>query len=382
MKRYRTLATNALHAGERPEDARGAVVTPIFQSANFLQREEENYHDVRYMRLSNSPNHQVLGARIAALEGTEDALVATSGMAAITAAILSHVHTGEHLLAHKTLYGGSQGFLDHDAPKLGLSVTSVDFSAPDTWKAALRPTTRAFYVEGITNPLMEVGELHAVVEFCREHGLISLIDNTIPTPVNFRPTEIGFDLILHSATKYYNGHSDIVAGIVAGSHDRIRRVTELLNHLGGSLDAHACFLLERGMKTLAVRMAHHNQSALRLATVLERTDGVTRVNYPGLASNPGNIRAAALFKGCSGMLSIYVHSSSRADRFFERVQIPRHAASLGSVESLVVRPARSTHLGMEKSRREALGVTDTLIRISVGLEDIEELIDDFTQALA
>ena len=238
------------------------------------------------------------------------------------------------------------------------------------------------YVESITNPLMEVLDLEAIVAFARRHQLTSIIDNTFTTPVNFRPSDIGFDLSVHSATKYLNGHSDIVAGAVAGSRADIERVLRVLNHMGGSLDPHACFLLERGMKTLVLRMERQNASALRLARVLAEHPKVRRVNYAGLETDPGYPIARRLFKGCGGMLSFYTQTSEQAARFLDRVRIPLHAASLGSVESLVVRPSRSSHLGLTAEERARIGVTDDLIRVSVGIESADELIADFEHALA
>jgi cystathionine gamma-synthase/cystathionine gamma-lyase/cystathionine beta-lyase len=245
----------------------------------------------------------------------------------------------------------------------------------------LRPETKAFFVESISNPLMEVGDLRAVVAFCKQHGLVSIIDNTFATPVNFRPLEIGFDLVVHSATKYLNGHSDIVAGAVVGSQSRVAAVRELLLHLGGSADPHSCFLFERGLKTLVLRLQRQNASALRLAQFLVGRPEVSQVNYPGLVGNPSHEFASQLFEGFGGMLSFYADEADLAERLLERLRIPIHAASLGGPESLVVRPSRSSHLGQSEEERQALGIGDELIRVSVGIEDVDELIEDFTQAL-
>jgi cystathionine beta-lyase/cystathionine gamma-synthase len=237
-------------------------------------------------------------------------------------------------------------------------------------------------VEAISNPLMEVGDLEAVVAFAREHNLISMIDNTFATPVNFRPLEIGIDLVMHSATKYLNGHSDIVAGAVIGSETHVHKVRHLLLHLGGSMDPHACFLLERGLKTLVLRVARQNENAGRLAEFLAGRPEIRQVNYPGLPSDPGHAFARKLFSGYGGMLSFYAESAETAEAFLRRVKIPLHAASLGGVETLVVRPSRSSHLGQTPEDRERLGITDDLIRVSVGIEDADELVADFKQAIA
>jgi len=383
--RFKTLDTNLVHAGRPHPSVEGAVVTPIFQSANYEMGDEATYDAVRYIRLSNSPNHHVLQARLAVAESAEAALVTASGMAAISTAILSHVQAGEHVLTQRTLYGGTQSFLHQDASRLGISHTAIDIADPAgarSWELALTSQTRLIYVESISNPLMEVGDLEAVVAFARERGLVTVIDNTFATPVNFRPLELGFDLVVHSATKYLNGHSDLVAGAVIGSMTAVDRVRHVLLHLGGSLDPNTCFLLERGLKTLALRVQRQNETAARLARFLEQQPAVRHVNYPGLVSNPGHRYAARLFSGFGGMLSIYLEDARLAERFLERLTLPIHAASLGGVESLVVRPARSSHLGLEPAERERLGITDDLIRVSVGIEDAEELIADFEQALA
>ena len=383
--RFKTLDTNLVHAGRPHPSVEGAVVTPIFQSANYEMGDEATYDAVRYIRLSNSPNHHVLQARLAVAESAEAALVTASGMAAISTAILSHVQAGEHVLTQRTLYGGTQSFLHQDASRLGISHTSIELADPAgarSWELALTSQTRLIYVESISNPLMEVGDLEAVVAFAREHGLVTVIDNTFATPVNFRPLELGFDLVVHSATKYLNGHSDLVAGAVIGSMTAVDRVRHLLLHLGGSLDPNTCFLLERGLKTLALRVQRQNETAARLARFLEQQPAVRQVNYPGLVSNPGYRYAARLFSGFGGMLSIYLEDARLAERFLERLTLPIHAASLGGVESLVVRPARSSHLGLEQDERDRLGISDDLIRVSVGIEDADELIADFDQALA
>lgn len=384
-ERFEKLDTNVVHAGAPRPKIEGAVVTPVFQSANYLMADETRYDEVRYLRLSNSPSHLALHARLAAIESGEAALATASGMAAITSSILAFVGSGDHLLAQKTLYGGTQSFLDEDAPRMGIGYTAIDIADPDgpkSWKKALKPTTKLVMVETISNPLMEVGDLEAVVAFAREHELMTVIDNTFATPVNFRPLEIGFDMVVHSATKYLNGHSDIVAGAVVGSEAYVHRVRHLLLHLGGSIDPHACFLLERGLKTLVLRVTRQNQNAARLAEFLAGRPEIRRVNYPGLPTDPGHAWARELFSGFGGMLSFYAESPETAEAFLERVKIPLHAASLGGVETLVVRPSRSSHLGQTDEDRQRLGITDDLVRVSVGIEDADELVADFEQALA
>jgi len=375
--------TLLVHAGEPHPRIEGAVAMPIFQSATFQTTDDRGYHDIRYARLSNTPNHVALHAKIAALEGTETALVAASGMAAISAALLSVLKTGDHLLAHKTLYGGTHDLITRDFVRLGIETTFVDADVPQTWERHLRPNTRAIYVETLTNPLLDVGDLEGAARFAKAHDLVSLIDNTFASPLGFRPVSVGFDLVLHSATKYLNGHSDLIAGAIAGSARRIEAAKHTLDHLGGSLDPHACFLLHRGLKTLGLRWRHQTASALRIARFLAEHPAVGRVNHPGLPSHPQHDRARRLLPaGTGGMLSFEMRGGrDAAERFLSRVKVPINAPSLGGTESLVTRPAATSHAGLSPEERKAAGIGDGLVRLSVGIEDPEDLIDDLRQAL-
>jgi len=379
---YKRIETQLIHAGEPRPRIAGAVEMPIFQSAMFEYAGETSYHDLKYIRLNNTPNHIALHAKLAVLEGAEAALVTASGMAAISTTLLTFLSAGDHLLAQNCLYGGTHELLTNDFTRLGLAVDFVDGDAPHSWLAALRPSTRVIYVEAMTNPLLEVADLAAVAAFAREHGLISIIDNTFATPVNFRPLATGFDLAIHSATKYLNGHADIVGGVVAGRAPQIERITHRLNHLGGSMDPHAVFLLNRGLKTLALRVRHQNQSALRIAQFLQSHPAVARVNYPGLETHPRHERARKLFAGCGGVLSFELRGDAqRADDFMRSTTIPIIAPSLGGVHTLLTRPATTSHSGMSPEERLRLGIRDNLIRMSVGIEATEDLLEDFGQAL-
>jgi cystathionine beta-lyase/cystathionine gamma-synthase len=293
------IDTKLIHAGEPEPRYGGAVSLPIFQSAMYETRGDEGgYHDVRYIRLNNTPNHVALHEKLAALENAEAALVTASGMAAISTSLLTVLSQGDHLLVQDCLYGGTHTLITHDFERFGIEYDTIDGTDPRSWKAKLRSNTRAIYVESIANPLMSVSDLAGVTAFAREHGLVSMIDNTFASPVNFRPAEWGFDLSLHSCTKYLNGHNDIVAGAVIGRADLVEQARLTLNHLGGSLDPHACFLLHRGMKTLALRVRHQNVSALAIARFLEEHPAVDSVNYPGLTANASHERAAEFFDGC------------------------------------------------------------------------------------
>jgi len=377
------IDTQLVHAGEpRPRPA-GAVAMPIYQSSTFEYAGEVGYHDIRYLRCSNTPNHLALHAKIAALEGTEAALVTASGMAAISTTLLGLLSPGDHVLAHHSLYGGTHDLLTRDLPRWGIAVTFVDAARPETWETRASPKTKLFYVETITNPLMQVVALPEVARFARERGIVSAIDNTFATPVNFRPVDHGFDLVLHSATKYLNGHSDIVAGVVAGPAKLVDVVKRNLDHLGGSLDPHACFLLQRSLKTLAVRIRHQNQSALQLAQFLAAQPAVAQVHHPLLPQSASHARARELLRGAGGMLSFELRGGvEAAERLFQRLALPVNAPSLGGPETLVTRPAITSHAGLSPEERRRQGIGDGLVRVSVGLEATEDLVEDFRQALA
>ncbi len=375
------LETRLVHAGHG-ERIGGALVLPIFQSAVF-GIEETGYEGLKYPRYGNLPNQEAVAAKLASLEGAEAAVVTASGMAAISAALLSVLSSGDHLLALDCLYGGTHTLITKRFPSFGIRHDFIGGDDPASWKAMLKPETRAIYVETTTNPLTQVPELDAVVAFAREHGLVSLIDNTFATPIGFRPAERGFDLSLHSCTKYLNGHSDLVAGAAIGSGAAVEKVHSWLKLLGGSLDPHAAFLLMRGMKTLSLRVARQSENALSLARHLEAQPGVARVRYPGLPSHPDHERAARLLDGFGAMLAFEpAGGEEAADRFLSRVRLATHAPSLGGLETLVVSPARSSHAGLKPEERERLGITGALVRVSVGIESLPDLIADFDQALA
>jgi cystathionine beta-lyase/cystathionine gamma-synthase len=377
------VETKLVHAGELEPRPERAVSMPIYQSSTYEYAGASDYHDVQYIRLNNTPNHTVLHAKIAALEGTERALVAGSGMAAISSTLLSLLATGDHVLAHDGLYGGTYDLMTKDLPRLGITCTFVDAHRPETWAAQVTPRTRVFYVEAITNPLVQVVALDQVARFARERGLVSVIDNTLATPINYRPVEHGFDLVVHSATKYLNGHTDIVAGAVAGRAELVNGVKHKLDHLGGALDPHACYLLHRGLKTLAIRVRYQNQSTQELATYLSRHSRVAHVNYPGLERHPNHARAREWLGGMGGVLSFELTDGLPAvERMFQRLQLPICAPSLGGAETLITRPATTSHAGLPADVRRRQGITDGLVRLSVGLESTQDLIDDFAAALA
>jgi cystathionine beta-lyase/cystathionine gamma-synthase len=377
------LATKLIHAGELKPRIAGAVTMPVFQSSTFEYGDETDYHEIKYLRLNNTPNHVVLGDKLAVLEDAESGLVTASGMAAISASLLTVLSQGDHLLAQYGVYGGTHTLITESLPRFGIEHDFVDGANPADWERKVKPNTKAIYVETIANPLLNVPELNALVEFAKAHKLITLIDNTVASPVNFRPAELGIDVSLHSGTKYLNGHNDLVAGAVIGRADLVEEIRRNLNHFGGCLDPHTCFLLHRGMKTLAVRMRHHNESALAIAEFLDKHDAVDRVHYPGLCEHPSHERAQRLMDGFSGLVSFEVHGDAAGTvAFLKRLEIPILAVSLGGVDSLISRPAAHSHAGLTPAEREEIGIKDTLVRLSVGLEATEDLMADLDRALA
>jgi len=377
------LDTKLIHSGEPRPRILGAVSMPVFQSANFEYANETDYHDLKYIRLNNTPNHDVLHSKLAALENAEAALVTASGMAAISTTLLSVLSAGDHLLVQDCLYGGTHDLLTKDLPEFGINCDFIDAADPTSWKRLLRPKTKAIYVETMSNPLLQIQDMPAVVEFARANRLVSLIDNTFASPINFRPSEHGFDLSLHSCTKYLNGHSDIVAGAVIGRADLVHRTKHRLDHLGGSLDPHAASLLHRGMKTLALRVRFQNESALAIAHFLQRHPAVDKVHYAGLESHPRHSLARRLFDGFGGVLSFELKGGvATAEEFMKRLTLPIHAPSLGGVETLITRPVTTSHSGMSGEERRRIGISDGLIRLSVGIEATDDLVADMDQALA
>jgi cystathionine beta-lyase/cystathionine gamma-synthase len=377
-----SMDTVAVHGGEPRPGPDGSVVFPIYQGTVYETEPGAGYHDLKYIRLNSTPSQQYLHGKLAALEGAEAAVATSSGMAAVTSILLSLMRAGDHLIASECLYGGTHDFLTGHAADLGWTCSFVDAGRPETWAAARTDRTRVFLVETITNPLMRVGLLDRVAAFGRREGIVTVIDSTFASPVNFRPLQAGFDLVFHSATKYLGGHSDLVAGAVMGGTDLVERVRKTVNLFGGSLDPHAGFLLARGIKTLSLRVRAQNANALALARFLEDHPAVAAVNYPGLVSHPDHAHAAELLSGFGGMLSLRLHGGEQAAQALaDAVTLAYSAVSLGGVETLVTRPAATSHAGMSPQDRDSLGITADLIRVSTGIEGTQDLVADFAQAL-
>ncbi|WP_112134155.1 trans-sulfuration enzyme family protein [Glycomyces dulcitolivorans] len=377
-----SFETAAVHAAEPRPAHGGSVVHPIYQGTVFETVPGETYDQIQYIRLNTNPSQEYLHRKLAALEGAEAALATASGMAAISTTLLATLAAGDHVIAAGAFYGGTHHFLTEQAPRLGWKIDFVGPDDRDAWTEALRPETKAFIVETISNPLVRVADLAGIAAFSREHGLTSIIDNTFATPVVFRPHAVGFDLVCHSATKALNGHSDLVAGVVTGSEAAVAKVRHVLNLYGGSLDPHAGFLLARGLKTLALRVRQQGATSLALARFLEGHKGIAQVNHPGLESHPDHARAAALFDGYGSVFSFRPAGGvEAAESLLKGLSIPYVAPSLGGVESLVTRPAATSHAGMSPEERAAEGIHDDLVRFSTGIEAADDLIADFARAL-
>ena len=374
-----SLDTRSIHAGEPDPRIEGAVTLPIFQTATYTHEDPEA--SPRYVRYNNSPNHEVLHEKLAALAQTESALVTASGMAAISSALLSLLGAGDHLVAPRGLYGGTLDLFDDLLPQFDIGHTLVAEDTPEAWAAAVRPNTTMLYAESIANPLLKVPDLAAMVDFADAHDLVAVIDNTFASPVNLRPAELGFDVVLHSATKYLGGHSDVAAGVVAGPDDLLDDVRHTTKLLGGMLDPHACFLLHRSLKTLGVRVRQQNDTAQAVAEALAAHDAIERVRYPGLSAHPDHDRARTLLDGFGGMVSFNLAPQAQVDVFFDALSLPIRAPSLGGVETLITQPIHTSHKNVDPAVRDELRITKRFVRLSVGLEGAEDLVDDITTAL-
>jgi cystathionine gamma-synthase len=386
-------STDAVHAGDPRDKPYDAVPHAVVQTATYTfadTAEVVAYTDGTHARPDReeygrygNPTVRAVETRLAALEGTEDALLFASGMAAITTAAFALVKSGQHVVLFRDCYRMTLELVTTLLPKLGVAHTLLEPGDVAGLGAAIRPETRLVLSESPTNPHLVCADLARLAEACRAHrGCKSLVDATFATPVNCRPASFGVDLVVHSATKYLNGHSDIVAGAVVGREALVKAAKHKLDHLGATLDPHACFLLDRGMKTMALRVRHQNESTLALTRFLEKHHAVSRVHYPGLESHRRHARAKEWFRGCGGLFSFELAGGlAAADRLFSRLTLPAIAPSLGGVETLVTRPATTSHAGLTAAHRRELGIGDGLVRVSVGIEATEDLVADFGGAL-
>lgn len=377
------LATLALHGGADKDqrDVDSPVVQPLFQSVNYIQ-EIGSADGLRYPRYGNAPNAEVVQQRMAALEKAEASVVLSSGMGATACALLALLRPGDHVVASSWIYGGTRALLEQEFTSLGINVSLVDPLETRVWRKALRKQTRVIFLETPVNPTCRVLDLEPVSVVTKQSGVALVVDSTFASPINFRPLEHGADVSIHSATKFLNGHHDVLGGVVSGTAPYIEEVRRKMMVWGQAPDPFACWLLERGLKTLAVRVARQNENAQRVAEWGEGRKDIRRVLYPGLASHPDHAAAARMLDGFGGMLAIELAGGTRAtERFLRRLKLFRHAPSLGGVESLVSEPRFTSHADLSPAARAALGVPDGFLRFSIGIEAADDLIGDLEQAL-
>ena len=383
MKRRRLgLATRAIHGDPKARADWTAVAPPLYQSSTFTNPIGSTA-EVLYSRYGNNPNQVDIGRRLALLEGAEAALFVSSGMGATALAHLAVLRPGDHLISSEWIYGGVQRLFSQEFGRLGIDVSFVNPTQHRTWKKAMRKTTRAVFIETPTNPLLRIIDLEPIATLCKAEGLALIVDSTFATPVNLRPLEHGADVVIHSATKYLNGHSDVIAGAVAGSESVVEEVRRLMQLWGQAIDPFAAWLIDRGMRTLTVRVERQNEIGLAIAQWCAKQDAIAKVHYPGLASHQDHELAKRTLNGFGGMLGIELKGGVRAaERFLKALTIAAHAPSLGGVETLVSEPRLTSHASLTAEQRAQAGIPDGFLRFSLGLEDPDDIIADFAQALA
>lgn len=381
------FATNAVHSGT--QHIGDAVNTPIFQSSTYKLTDERYagwaagaQHTLLYARLS-SVNSDAVAQKLAALEGGEDAETFSSGMAAISTTLMSMVNQGDHIVASADIYGGTYGLLTEEFPRFGISTTMADMRDPASYEAAIQPNTKILYIETLTNPVLKICDIEAMAEVAKRHNLLLIIDNTFASPWGCKPLTMGVDLVIHSTTKYLGGHSDILGGAVVGSKEHIAKIFMRKVHFGAAPDPHSCYLLERGMRTLDVRMPRICENAFTLATRLEHHDVIERVYHSQLESHPDYEVGQRILPNGSGMIAFVVKGGDEAAlKFMRKLTLIYEATSLGGVESLIECPFNSSHMFVPEEVRMEAGVVPGFVRLSIGIEDVEDLWSDIEGALA
>jgi cystathionine beta-lyase/cystathionine gamma-synthase len=391
--RYANLgpSTISVHAGQYDDPKTGAIGTPIFQCSTFYLNnkiydaieEGRGRDEFIYTRYGN-PSQWSVQEKISSLENAESSIVFSSGMAAISATLLALLEKGSHVVSSRDLYGGTYNFLYEDLNRYGMSVTFTSPTDLSEIENAIQENTKILYFEALTNPLLKITPIKGLVALARKYKLRLIIDNTFLTPYNLKTLDLGVDVVLNSATKYLNGHSDLVGGTVSGSRKLVDRIWGQLLKNGGLMDPHACFLLERSLKTFALRMRTHNSNAMLLATYLEKQPQIVKVYYPGLSSHDQAELAKEQLEGkYSGMISFEVKGGDKsAHKLLQFLKIPKEATSLGGVESLISLPYNTSQASLTKQQQYDIGINDGLVRLSVGIEDIEDLIADFDEAFS
>ncbi|MFD1095464.1 trans-sulfuration enzyme family protein [Salegentibacter chungangensis] len=377
-KKAQGINTICTHAGELEDEQFKGAVSPLYMATSYAFEEVEVK---RYPRYFNTPNQVALAQKMAALEHGEAALIFGSGMAAVSNSLLAFLQNGDHVVLQNTLYGGTINLVTEEFDKFGIGYSFTKDSKPASFEAEIKKNTKVIYIETPSNPLLTITDLKAIAGIAEKHGLVSMIDNTFASPVNQNPIDFGIDLVIHSATKYMGGHSDILAGTVISSEDYIDKVFHLAKNFGGSLSDYTVWLLERSIKTMGIRVKAQSENALALAEFLEKHPDVDRVYYPGLKSHPEHSLASSQMKAFGGMLSFELKQDLDAVHFRKALKLIKPSMSLAGVESTILSPAKTSHGLMSAEKREKLGIKDGLLRFSVGIEEKEDLIADIEQAL-
>lgn len=375
---FSSPATISVHAGTQIDPKVKGVNTPIHTSSSF------GYIDTngnKYPRYFNTPNQVAIVQKLCALESAESGILFSSGMAAISTVILGLLNQGDHLVLSKEIYGGTYHFVVTELERFGISYTFTETTAVGSFEQAIQENTTMIFLETPSNPLLKLTDIAAVAALAKEKNLITAIDNTFASPINQNPIELGIDLVMHSGTKYLGGHSDLCFGAVVGKQKLVSKLYSNAVNFGGSLNAQTCALIERSMKTLALRVERQTENAGQIATFLEQQEGIGKVNYPGLASHPQYELAKQQMKGFGAMLSFELDASIDPDGFLDRLRLIMPALSLGGVETLICASAKTSHVKMTPEARAAAGVSDGLLRLSVGIESATDIIEDIRQAL-
>ena len=374
------FATRAIHAGQGPDPLTGAVNVPVYLTSTFAQEEIGKHKGYDYSRAGN-PTRDAVETSLAALEGGTSAHTFGSGMAAITA-LITMLRVGDHVICGENVYGGTTRMFNQVASGYGIEFTYVDTANPENVRQALRPETKLVHIETPTNPLMTLTDIRAVADVCHEHGVDMSVDNTFMSPYLQRPIEFGADIVMHSTTKFLNGHSDGLGGVLVGTKpEHAEMFSFVQKSTGGILAPFEAFLILRGVKTLAVRMKQHDENGRRVAEFLTKHPKVLRVHYPGLETHPQHELAKRQMKGFGSMLSFDVGSQEHANDMLKRVRVCTLGESLGGVETLISHPATMTHAATGAEMRKKIGITDGLVRLSVGIEDIDDILGDLEQAM-
>ncbi|RKS53566.1 cystathionine beta-lyase [Gillisia mitskevichiae] len=378
MKNKLGINTRCAHAGELKDTQFKGAISPLYMSTSYAF---EDVEVKRYPRYFNTPNQVALAKKMAALENGEAALIFGSGMAAVSTAMLAFLHSGDHVVLQNTLYGGTRNLIVEEFKKYGISYSFTKDLKPESFEAEIKENTKVIYIETPSNPLLTITDLNAVSKIAKKHGLVSMIDNTFASPVNQNPIDFGIDVVIHSATKYMGGHSDILAGTVISSEEHIDTIFQLAKNFGGSLSDYTVWLLERSIKTMGIRVKAQNKNAKKLAKYLEKHEDVERVYYPGLKSHPDHELAKSQMRGFGGMLSFELKEGINASLFQKKLKLIKPSMSLAGVESTILSPTLTSHALLSDEERASQGIKDGLMRFSVGIEEKEDLIADLEQAL-